>query len=54
MVLFPEVQAKAQSEIDSIIGDGRIPAWSDRKDLPFVRGVVEETLRCEPPALPLT
>lgn len=49
MVLFPEVQAKAQSEIHSIISDGRIPAWSDRKDLPFVRGVVEETLRCELP-----
>jgi hypothetical protein len=47
MVLFPEIQTKAQEEIDSVIGDGRIPAWGDRSLLPYVRGVVEETLRCE-------
>lgn len=47
MVLFPEAQVKAQEEIDSVIGSGRLPEWNDRKDLPYVRGVVEETLRCE-------
>ncbi|KAF3009190.1 hypothetical protein E8E14_005932 [Neopestalotiopsis sp. 37M] len=51
MVLFPEIQTKAQEEIDSIIGDGRIPAWGDRSILPYVRGVVEETLRWAPSPL---
>ncbi|KAM5346074.1 hypothetical protein ACJ41O_009079 [Fusarium nematophilum] len=51
MVLFPEAQAKAQEEIDSIIGKDRLPTWDDRKDLPYVRGVVEETLRWAPSPL---
>ncbi|RSL58716.1 hypothetical protein CEP54_007606 [Fusarium duplospermum] len=51
MVLFPEAQAKAQEEIDSIIGNGRLPTWDDRKDLPYVRGVIEETLRWAPSTL---
>ncbi|KAI8648298.1 hypothetical protein NCS56_01514000 [Fusarium sp. Ph1] len=51
MVLFPEAQKKAQEEIDSVIGNGRLPEWNDRKDLPYVRGVVEETLRWAPSTL---
>lgn len=47
MVLFPQVQAKAQEELDSIIGGDRLPLWEDRPNLPYIRGVVEETLRCE-------
>ncbi|ETS87774.1 hypothetical protein PFICI_01602 [Pestalotiopsis fici W106-1] len=51
MVLFSEAQAKAQREIDAIIGDSRIPEWKDRPVLPYVRGVVEETLRWAPSPL---
>ncbi|KAF5026974.1 hypothetical protein F66182_1004 [Fusarium sp. NRRL 66182] len=51
MVLFPEAQAKAQQELDSIIGEKRLPEWSDRRDLPYIRGVVEETLRWAPSPL---
>lgn len=47
MVLFPDIQAKAQEELDAVIGSGRLPTWDDRADLPYIRGVVEETLRCE-------
>lgn len=47
MVLFPHVQAKAQQELDSVIGTDRLPLWEDRQNLPYIRGVVEETLRCE-------
>lgn len=46
MVLFPDVQAKAQEEIDAVIGNERLPNWEDRPNLPYIRGVVEETLRC--------
>lgn len=46
MVLHPEVQAKARRELDSIIGNGRMPSWEDRPNLPYIRAVVEETIRC--------
>ncbi|KAH8886614.1 putative cytochrome P450 [Thozetella sp. PMI_491] len=51
MVLFPEVQAQAQAEIDSVISRERLPTWEDRVSLPYVRGVVEETLRWAPSTL---
>lgn len=47
MVLFPHVQAKAQEELDSVVGIDRLPLWEDRPNLPYIRGIVEETLRCE-------
>jgi len=50
MVLYPDVQAQAQAEIDSVIGNGlpRLPHWDDRSLLPFVEAVVKETLRWHP------
>lgn len=46
MILFPEVQQKAQEELDKVVGPSRFPMWEDRSELPYIRGVVEETLRC--------
>jgi len=46
MVLFPSVQAEAQKELDQVVGAGRMPEWSDRDELPYVRACVEESLRC--------
>lgn len=46
MVLYPEVQARARKEVDEIAGD-RLPEWSDRANMPYLRRCVEETLRCE-------
>ncbi|KAF9474070.1 cytochrome P450 [Pholiota conissans] len=45
MTLFPEVQKKAQAEIDAVIGNGRIPTLSDLPQLPYVHAVVLEVLR---------
>ncbi|KAJ7747825.1 cytochrome P450 [Mycena metata] len=45
MVLFPDVQRKAQEEIDSIIGGARLPQSTDREQLPYVAAVVTELLR---------
>ena len=47
MILFPDVQRKAQDELDAVIGADRLPSWEDRPSLPYIRGVVEETLRCK-------
>ncbi|KAF9523256.1 putative monooxygenase [Crepidotus variabilis] len=52
MVLNPEVQKKAQAEIDTVIGKDRLPTISDRPDLPYIRSVLAETFRWAP-ALPL-
>jgi cytochrome P450 len=50
MVLYPEVQARAQEEIDSIIGEGlkRLPDWDDRASVPYIDAVITETLRWFP------
>lgn len=45
MVLYPDVQKRAQAEIDSVIGRDRLPAFEDKKSLPYVDAVVRETYR---------
>ncbi|KAF8169142.1 cytochrome P450 [Mycena galopus ATCC 62051] len=45
MVLYPEVLAKAQKEIDSVVGRDRLPTFSDRSSLPFVDALLSETYR---------
>jgi cytochrome P450 len=42
LVAFPEVQTKAQDEIDRVVGRGRVPALDDLKDLPYVQAIVKE------------
>jgi cytochrome P450 len=41
----PEAMARAQKEIDSVIGNGRLPTFADRKDLPYVEALFNECLR---------
>ncbi|CAE7173494.1 unnamed protein product [Rhizoctonia solani] len=51
MVANPETQAKAQAEIDSVIGFGtRLPVVSDEPQLPYVRRLILEVLRWQPVA----
>jgi len=50
MVKFPEVQAKAQAEIDRVIGRDRLPTIAEREDLPYCWALVLESLRWEPVA----
>ncbi|KXN92808.1 O-methylsterigmatocystin oxidoreductase [Leucoagaricus sp. SymC.cos] len=49
MTLNPEVQAKAQAEIDRVLESGRLPEFSDQESLPYVTAVMKETLRWQPP-----
>ncbi|KAG2037427.1 cytochrome P450 [Suillus americanus] len=48
MVLNPEVQAKAQAEIDRVVGKDRLPNFDDRPALPYLEAVLRETLRWYP------
>lgn len=44
MISFPEIQMKAQAELDRVIG-GRLPDLDDMKDLPYLSAIVKEVLR---------
>ncbi|KZT07466.1 cytochrome P450 [Laetiporus sulphureus 93-53] len=50
MLHYPEVQAKAQAEIDAVVGTDRLPSITDRTSLPYVRSLVTEVFRWNPPA----
>lgn len=44
----PEVQRKAQQEIDRVVGKERLPAWDDIPNLPYTNLVLQETYRMNP------
>ncbi|KAG9126871.1 hypothetical protein FRC07_001619 [Ceratobasidium sp. 392] len=45
MVLHPDIQARAQAEIDALLGVERLPEMTDRESLPYVCCIVKEVLR---------
>ncbi|PHH61250.1 hypothetical protein CDD81_628 [Ophiocordyceps australis] len=48
MVMFPEVQRKAQNELDCVVGTDRLPEITDRDNLPYIKALVSETHRWHP------
>jgi hypothetical protein len=48
MTTYPEVQRKAQDEIDRVLGADRLPKVADRTSLPYIDAVVKEVLRWHP------
>ena len=52
MILNPDVQRRAQEEIDSVVGRGRTPTFADRPRLPYVEALLRELFRWRP-VLPL-
>ncbi|KAG7087484.1 hypothetical protein E1B28_013446 [Marasmius oreades] len=48
MVLNPQVQTRAQKELDELTGFTRLPEFADRKNLPYIDAVLSETLRWNP------
>jgi len=51
MVKHPEVQKKAQAEIDELLRFKRLPEYADRLSgkLPYVEAIYRELLRFAPP-----
>ncbi|KAF5343467.1 hypothetical protein D9758_011861 [Tetrapyrgos nigripes] len=52
LATHPEVQERAQKELDSVLGTGgsnaRLPDYTDRGDLPYLSAIISETLRYYP------
>ncbi|KAF8970727.1 cytochrome P450 [Flammula alnicola] len=48
MIHYPEIMRKAQAEIDRVVGRDRLPSFSDRPNLPYIRALVKELLRWRP------
>jgi cytochrome P450 len=45
MLVYPDVQIKAQAEIDRVVGQERLPEMNDMNSLPYINAVVTECLR---------
>lgn len=48
MVAHPQVQERAREEIDRVVGPNRLPDFGDRPNLPYIEGILMETLRWMP------
>jgi len=46
MVLHPEIQEKAQQELDALLKGLRLPTFEDKPALPSVERIVYEVYRC--------
>jgi cytochrome P450 len=51
--LHPEQEARLHAELDAVLG-GRTPGYDDLEKLPYLRMVIDETMRLYPPAPMLT
>ena len=48
MMAYPETQARAQAELDAVVGRTRLPTLADYPHLPYIRAMVKELLRWRP------
>ncbi|EJD47037.1 cytochrome P450 [Auricularia subglabra TFB-10046 SS5] len=48
MTLHPEVQKRAQAEIDVLTGGARLPTFDDRDSLPYIEAIAWEVQRWNP------
>ena len=52
MANHPDVQSKAQKEIDTVVGKDRLPMFEDRATLPYITAIIREILRWHVRSLP--
>ncbi|KXT08907.1 hypothetical protein AC579_2056 [Pseudocercospora musae] len=50
MVLHPAIQHKAQAELDSVVGNARLPGIDHQDHLPYLQAIIKEVLRFHPVA----
>ncbi|KAF8161644.1 cytochrome P450 [Crassisporium funariophilum] len=49
MAASPQIQKRAQAELDHVIGTNRLPVFEDRPSLPYIEAIYREVLRFAPP-----
>ncbi len=45
MSLYPDVQKRAQAQLDAVVGPHRLPSHEDKEALPYISAIVKEALR---------
>lgn len=45
LALFPEVQRRAQAELDRVVGRDQLPTFDDRPRLPYIEALCKELMR---------
>lgn len=48
MIENPDVQAKAQRELDAMTGGDRLVDYADQNSLPYIQAILREVLRWRP------
>ena len=48
LCLHPDVLKKAQAELDRVVGQSRLPDFTDIENMPYIRAVAMETMRWMP------
>jgi len=48
MVLYPEVQKRAQEQLANVVGPSRLPDFSDQSSLPYIEAICKECMRWQP------
>lgn len=43
MMMFPDVQQKAQEQLDRVVGSDRLPTFEDSEELPYITAVTRYT-----------
>ncbi|KAI9509781.1 cytochrome P450 [Russula earlei] len=48
MTMHPDIQKKAQAELDAVVGNDRLPTLGDRDSLPYLNTMIKEAIRWGP------
>lgn len=49
MAIHPEIQKKAQEEMETVLAENRLPTLDDKERLPYLNAIIKEILRIHPP-----
>ncbi|MCJ1379692.1 hypothetical protein MMC17_002794 [Xylographa soralifera] len=46
---YPDIQKRAQAELDTVVGRDRLPTVEDERNLPYCHAIIKEVERCHNP-----
>lgn len=48
MLQYPDIQVKAQAQLDEVMGGNQLPTFDDEPLLPYITAIAKEVLRWQP------